>query len=220
MYKIVVSHSQNNHAMLSESTPHIDSVDNKAFKYFKFDLLEEDAANVTIELSPLHGDCDLYVSRTLMFPNRSDYEKRSQRIGALVDHVIYERPANESLNGTFYIGVYGYSYTTFSLLVKVRRTHATLMEKLTSSLSTVLYEGFPLSVRLHNELDFFLGHFSVVLDTDQTLLINIENHEGKTKAYLGFNRTPTPLSYDMNLDGEGSLTIKPGDPVYRQSGTY
>lgn len=65
MYKIVVSHSQNNHAMVLEATPHIDSVNNKEFKYFKFDLFGDDAANVTIEISPLHGDCDLYVSRKL-----------------------------------------------------------------------------------------------------------------------------------------------------------
>jgi hypothetical protein len=71
-----------------------------------------------------------------------------------------------NLNGTYFIGVYGYSYTTFSLLVKVQRTKTSLRDKFTSLLSTVLYEGFPLSVRLHNELDFFYGHFAVSLDED------------------------------------------------------
>ena len=127
---------------------------------------------------------------------------------------------NDSLNGTFYIGVFGYSYTTFSLLVKVARTRTTLVEKLTGSLSTVLYEGFPLSLRLHNELDFFLGHFTVALDSDQELLVSIENHEGKTRAYLAFDRSPTPLSFDLSLNGEGSLSIAPGDKVYKRSGTY
>ena len=68
------------------------------------------------------------------------------------------------LNGTYYIGVYGYSYTTFSLLVTVHRYRLTNLEKVTNILSTQIYEGFPLSKRLHNELDMFLGHFNVNLD--------------------------------------------------------
>ena len=64
LYKIVVSHSQNNHAMLQEANPHIDSVELEELKYFKFTLSEEEEniSNVTIEINPLHGDSDLYVS--------------------------------------------------------------------------------------------------------------------------------------------------------------
>jgi hypothetical protein len=82
--------------------------------------------NVTFELSPLHGDCDLVLSRnnSQMFPTKEDgqYEIKSQRIGALVDHITVQKnttPGALSLSTTYYIGVFGYTQTTFSLIVTV-----------------------------------------------------------------------------------------------------
>jgi hypothetical protein len=50
----------------------MDSVNMKTYKYYKFTLLEDDSKleNVTFEISPIHGDCDLLVSRNMtnMFP--------------------------------------------------------------------------------------------------------------------------------------------------------
>ena len=89
---------------------------------------ESKLENVTFELSPLHGDCDLVLSRndSQNFPinKEGNYELRSQRIGALVDHITVQKnttPGAKSLSDTYYIGVYGYSQTTFSLLVTVSR---------------------------------------------------------------------------------------------------
>ena len=67
----------------------------KSYKYFKFTLLEDDSKleNVTFEISPLHGDCDLLISRndTNMFPTKIINDKISQRIGSLVDHIEYTK---------------------------------------------------------------------------------------------------------------------------------
>ena len=95
-------------------------------------------------MAPLHGDADLYVAhynQSQIFPKRGNCDKQSQRFGELVDHLEYTRvtvtttsnndtvdpnstaisTVQESLNGTYYVGVYGYSYTTFSLLVTLNR---------------------------------------------------------------------------------------------------
>ncbi len=70
------------------------SVEHKKFKYFKFTLIEKDEShinNVTFELSPMHGDCDIVLSRndSMMFPTKEkgNYEMISQRIGGLIDHL-------------------------------------------------------------------------------------------------------------------------------------
>ena len=167
LYKLTAQHSQNNHALLQEGTPHIDSVENKKLKYYKFTLMEDNdkISNVTFEISPLHGDADLYISRneSQKFPTRDSCEQKSQRIGNLVDHLMFTRKPNDTaviLNGTYYIGVYGYSFTTFSLLVTVHRSKATKQEKV-QNFASVLYEGFPHTKRLHNELDMFFGYFQV-----------------------------------------------------------
>jgi hypothetical protein len=67
LYKLTAMHSQNNHQLLQEGTPLIDTVDMHRYKYYKFTLPDEEGAsstilNVTFEISPLHGDCDLYAS--------------------------------------------------------------------------------------------------------------------------------------------------------------
>ena len=52
------------------------------------------------------------------------YDKKSQRTGSLVDHVLYtnENPS-ESLEGTYYIGVYAYSFSTYTISAFVHRTN-------------------------------------------------------------------------------------------------
>lgn len=80
-----------------------------AYKYYKFSLLSNDmtgARNVTIKMNTLHGDSDLYVSRSTNFPTKYEFEKSSLRVTGMLDMVYYDKGLNES--NSFYIGVYGY----------------------------------------------------------------------------------------------------------------
>lgn len=88
-YELTISHSQNNHIQLQEGTPYIDSVDLNRFKYYKFSILDSDIQNVSISLTPMHGDSDLYVSRSTLFPNKTTFEKRGMRASNAPDHVEY-----------------------------------------------------------------------------------------------------------------------------------
>lgn len=125
-YKIEASHNQNNHIMLQERTPRIDSVNIKGYKYYKFTVPVQDQniSNVSIEINPLHGDSDLIVSRTEMFPSKDKYDKKSSRVGSLVDHVEFSKGEGNTtfLEGTYFIAVYGYTYSTYSIIVNVNRT--------------------------------------------------------------------------------------------------
>jgi hypothetical protein len=64
--------------------------------------------NVTFELLPIHGDSDIYLSR-------SEYTKNEKGL---------------SLEGTYYVGVYGYTYATFGVLVTIKRENHTKTENL------------------------------------------------------------------------------------------
>jgi hypothetical protein len=175
-----------NHALLQESSQHLDSVNIKSYKYFKFTLLEKNESklnNVTFEISPLHGDCDIMISRneSNKFPTKLSNDKISQRIGSLVDLITYSKDdysniTNEtdvkSLNGIYYIGVYGYTFTTFSIVVTVHRASdgKTFRKSLTQ-----IVEGFPMNKRLHNELDMFFGYFTVDISEkdSQDIIIDV-----------------------------------------------
>jgi len=101
-------------------------VEIEKFKYYKFTIPEQDLQtikNVTIEINPLHGDSDLLVSTSTLFPDKTNYEKRSSRIGSMVDYVTYSLDnQTNSLAATYYIGVYGYTYSTYSIVVSIIRS--------------------------------------------------------------------------------------------------
>lgn len=111
---------------MQERTLRLDSVELGKYKYYKFTLLEEEStgiSNITFEINPHHGDGDLIVSRNETFPNRDLFEKKSSRVGSLVDHVTYSLGEdNSTLATTYYIAIYGYTYCTFSIHVIVNRT--------------------------------------------------------------------------------------------------
>ena len=76
-----------------------------------------------------------------MFPTRESYEKKSARVGSLVDHVTYSLGETENkttLADTYYIGVYGYTYSSYSILVTVNRTRHDAIDHQKSS-SVMLY---------------------------------------------------------------------------------
>lgn len=78
---------------------------------------------MSFEINPLHGDADIIVARNITFPTRDECEKKSTRVGSLVDSVSYEIDENtNSLAGTYYIAVWGYSYATYSIIVNVNRS--------------------------------------------------------------------------------------------------
>jgi len=128
VYDLLITHSQNNHFILKEAEPLIGEVDEFSFKYYKFEwpIEDPDAESITFEILPIHGDSDIYVSREDIFPNKTHYEKRSMKVGNAEDHVEFKATPENSLVATYYIGVYGYSYSTYGLLVRVQRSYETL----------------------------------------------------------------------------------------------
>lgn len=76
---------------------------------------------MSFELSPIHGDSDIFVSRNSSFPNKTSFEKMSQRIGGQEEAVSFNNADVGELAQTYYVGIYGYSYSSYSLLVSVNR---------------------------------------------------------------------------------------------------
>ena len=63
-----------------------DYVNLGTFRYYSFTLVDDkNVKNVTFKLNSLHGDADLYVSRTHLYPNKADNEKSSAKANDIVD---------------------------------------------------------------------------------------------------------------------------------------
>jgi hypothetical protein len=73
----------------------------------------------------LHGDADLFVSKKHAYPNRMDYEKNSVKTSDSYDLIFYDNANGKNdLTGTYYLGVYSYQYSTYSIVANVERVNS------------------------------------------------------------------------------------------------
>jgi hypothetical protein len=98
------------------------------YKYYKLSVYDPDNTilNITFEITPLHGDSDLFISRneSVRFPNKTDYDIRSIRIGSNADHAEFGRTENNTIEGTYYVGIYGFTYASYSIVANIIRIGA------------------------------------------------------------------------------------------------
>ena len=160
LYKLVASHSQNNHIVLQESVPHTDTVELRQYKYFKFSVFEKIVKVLLFEMTPLHGDADLFVSRSEKFPSKQNYEGKSQRMGNVRDRVEVEN----ATEGTYYVGVYGYSAATFTLVASAAQG------------GVGMAEGYPVTKTLHNELEVHKSFFVFDMAEDEEVVVEVNTY--------------------------------------------
>eukprot|EP00347_Sterkiella_histriomuscorum_P007205 403349857 len=236
-YKLVASHTQNNHKILQESHPTVDSVEINEYQYYQFSLLDDKGvSSVQISLTQLHGNSDLYVTSSFaienitlntesyQWPTKTKNIFKSQKIGT--EHDVIEIKKGQSLftqtsiAGVYYIGVYGQSYSTYSLLVTVNYFHSTDLDKLMTK-SVNLFEGVPINHKFVNPTEQFYSHFTVDIDEedDISIVIDMQNSAHKSITYLKYDSLPTLLDYDI-LIKEGSYFILPNDTNYHRVGNY
>lgn len=92
--------------------------------YYSFYLPSVD--NVTAMeffLTVIQGDVSVMVSTTVKYPSLDDLSLNNDIVFGIMNSVIIE--AGDLRVGTYYIGVYGYAITDFSIGVAIRRKKAT-----------------------------------------------------------------------------------------------
>jgi hypothetical protein len=90
-------------------------IENHEFRYFKFVNEDPSVEKVTFTVNAHHGDPDLYVSRFDKYPTKEYKEKVSSRSGRFADTLSFSRDEDGSIQRIFYIGVTGFTYSTFSI---------------------------------------------------------------------------------------------------------
>ena len=65
---------------------------------------------LTVQMTTIHGDPDLFVSKTTKEPNYSNFEKRSVRCGIYPELIEYKKEAGQdNMEGEYYIAVFSYT---------------------------------------------------------------------------------------------------------------
>ena len=77
--------------MLSEGKPLNDEIEDNEPKYYRISIHDPSVSKLTIQMTTIHGDPDMFVSRKTKEVNMYNYEKRSIRCGIFPEIVVYER---------------------------------------------------------------------------------------------------------------------------------
>ena len=95
--------------MLKEGVPYSDEMMENTPSYFRVSVANPNATKVTFQLTTIHGDPDIFISRTQQEPTPWVHDKRSIRCGIYPEQVEFNKDTpNTTLDGDYYILVFGY----------------------------------------------------------------------------------------------------------------
>ena len=116
MIELTNNENQLHEHILSEGIPAVKTVLPKSPNYFAFSIDDPDISKLTIQLSSIHGDPDLYVSTSVKRPDRWHHDMRSTNQGLYPDQIIFEKTKDYNLTKTFYVAVTSWQKSSYSLV--------------------------------------------------------------------------------------------------------
>lgn len=106
----LVAASNTANIVLRDGIPQQDNIIGGQYDYFQFSLSGSNCA-MTIAVTAVTGDPDIYVSTLVQYPNSTHYEQRAYQAGS--DQIDYSGITGPK---TYFISVYAYSNTSFSII--------------------------------------------------------------------------------------------------------
>jgi len=227
-------HSQQNYYVLQEGVAVSDYVSMGTYRYYSFtipppnpnDMRAPKAKNVSFQLNSMHGDADIFVSRKHKYPNRMDFEKNSVKTSDSFDMVFFDDlNGNTDLTGTYYVGVYSYQYSTYSLVATVKRVDS--KGKIVSFLGInnegksglSLIEGVSQrgSVQAKDSLLYRID-VKQLAGYEKPIKIQVSPLEGRFKIRAEYEKVPEKEDASFSIDGH-HLSISPKDKKFKREGT-
>ena len=104
--------SKNHPLILSEGVPSYNSISELEEKYYTVTVEDPNIKELSIQLTTLHGDPDMFVS-TKANISKTNYEKRSENSGIYPDVVIYEKTNTTNLTKNFHVMIQGFEESTY-----------------------------------------------------------------------------------------------------------
>ncbi len=180
------------HAQLELGSVQVSASTRRQFTYFKFHL--DDNSDFTISVTPINGDPDVYVSTSSQWPTSTDNEWSASLFG--YDSItIRSTDPTFKANHDYYIGVYGFLDTYYSISINKPDTYIEMMEGIAASnyvqVSSHRYFKFTLKNAGH-ALSFSVDPLFSTGDPDMYITTDItsgppskKNHEWSAETFAG-----------------------------------
>ncbi|KAF0971716.1 hypothetical protein FDP41_009939 [Naegleria fowleri] len=185
---------------LTEGQPQQANTERGTYTYFRYDLQRSAKTNITISVTPVDGDPDIYVSTKTDKPDRYNYEYSSALYGFDLININHDPEATQGVL-SYYIGVYSYSNTHYTIFV---RNH------LTPAVRVV--EGHPMSDLVEAGEMLCFAYENLV---QQRILVSLSplTSRGDPDLYIRWGDCPTTSSYDIvrRTTGNDAVEIEKAD---------
>mmetsp|Transcript_3149 Transcript_3149/g.4876 ORF Transcript_3149/g.4876 Transcript_3149/m.4876 type:complete len:2519 (-) Transcript_3149:278-7834(-) len=113
--------------VLSPGTPVTDHAEKGEYDYFSV-YAEDTPQQLSLTLTPLSGDADMYIATDTRRPNRTHSTWTSMRFGEDVVTIDTELDEKACTGCTYYVAVYGYEASTYSLMASTQSTVGRLLD--------------------------------------------------------------------------------------------
>ncbi|KAL9650347.1 hypothetical protein ABK040_015005 [Willaertia magna] len=190
------------HVTLFDGQPQQAVLVSGQYTYFTYEIQEADFSNFSITVTPSYGgDPDIFVSTQTDKPSRETHEWSAEKYG--FDIVNIQHSPDVHPGSKYYIGIYAFVDTHFTILVRDDRTDARIVEGHT--MSDLVEQG---------EMLYYVYENLV----QQRISISVEpfaTQGGDPDLFVKFGSRPgtTPGSYDYSkrTTGDDSLMISHDD---------
>jgi len=188
---------------LQAGIPFMSWASDGTYKFFQFTNPLANGA-VTITVTPFSGDPDIYMSTSTPSPTMDDYDWAAMAYGA--DSLTVDYTEDNFVIGEFYIGVYGWMNTSFTITARLVDLSGV---DPTNGLSTALFDGVPQTGLLTNPND--MHYYTFTLGATGNLSVTVTPLYGDPDVYIvDDGTTPGPQQtggwVSMNW-GRDSITV-------------
>lgn len=221
----IVAAANNEDVLLKSGAPQTATITAGGYRYYVYKLSKWSASSVQFLLTPISGNPDLYVSRSLR-PTIEVYDNSSKKSGLDIDSITYTKGKDfESLNGTYYIAVYSEANARFTIVAKENHP--------LGNTTVQLYPGIPqkdtfYSHCLKHRLYFFPTKFTST--NKQPIKLTITGITGKFMMAVSnriedidFKKQIFWYHWSTNSSSSeraNSIIINPSDILYRMKTNY
>lgn len=203
-YGVTIRHQEGQHFLLTEGRMIEGSIVQKQYNYYKISIQDPDITSITIQLLAIHGDPDMFMSRSNEYPSETVNEKKATICGKFPDTITYDvknqqdRLDSDSLVGNYYIAVYGFVESTYHLYYETTRSHqdesgnnqtVKLPVKLSQSKSV---KGF-----MRDSTGYSIYKFTVNnVTSNEEIIIRLTPQNGRFRFFVKFGSEASPINYD------------------------
>ncbi|EFC42464.1 predicted protein [Naegleria gruberi] len=181
--------SSNKFVHLTDGTPQQAKALRGTYTYFRLELPHLLATNLSISVTPIDGDPDIFVSSQTQYPTSNNYEWSSRSYGFDIVNIQHDTQMNPGL--VYWIGVYAYNDVHFTIVARQSETAVRLPE---GHAVGDLIEADQMEYYVYNNLQF------------QRLLISLIplTSRGDPDLYIKFGSVPTLTDYDYSQRSMGN----------------